>query len=309
MGVLPLLTFEPVFQPYVWGGRRLAEWFATAPRDGPVAEVWLVSDEEKFPTRVAAGPFAGQTLRQLSERFAERLIGHGRWSRFPLLLKLLDAQQPLSVQVHPNDEQAGAGRQGKTEAWYILHAEPGSSLYAGFQPGVTPPLVHEALARGTLADLLHRIDVRAGDCVFLPAGTVHALGAGLLLFEIQQTSDITYRLYDWGRPRPLQVDEALACIDWTRGPIAPCRPTDGLLVDCPYFRLWSHRLDRPTHLGAEGECRILVTVGGQGQLHDGSQEYPLQPGSAWLIPAERGTVKCHPMGEVTLLECGLPKRS
>lgn len=306
---LPLIAFEPVFQPYVWGGRRLAEWFATAPSTGPIAEAWILSDEEKFPTRAASGPFQGRTLQQLAESFPRQITGLDPTTRFPLLLKLLDAQQPLSVQVHPNDEQAGPGKRGKTEAWVVLHAEPGSFLYAGLRPGVDRPQIEQALRHGTLPELLHRIEVRAGDCVFLPAGTVHAIGSGLLLFEIQQTSDITYRLYDWGRPRPLQIDEALACIDWSRGPISPRRNREGLLVDCPHFRLWSHRVERPTHLGAPGECRILVATAGEGILHEGHREYSLRPGWAWMIPAVRGVVECRPMGTVAVLECGLGRES
>ncbi len=308
MDELPLLTFNPVFRSYVWGGRRLANWWTSAPSSGPLAEAWLLSDLPESPTTVASGPLAGATVHELIQRWGRRLIGVVGSSRFPLLLKFLDAQQPLSVQVHPDDQRAGPGNQGKTEAWIVLQAEPGSHVFAGFKTGVVEADVRDAITRDRLVDLLQRIDVGPGDCIFIPAGTVHAIGSGLLLFEIQQTSDLTYRLYDWGRPRPLQIPEALARINWSQGPIAPIRPAEGLLVDCDYFRLWRYRREQTFHVGVAGECRIIVVTAGSGTIVRGREEFSLHPGVIWFIPAEMGSVECRPKTPVEIIEVALPKR-
>jgi mannose-6-phosphate isomerase len=306
--------FEPIFQSYMWGGRRLAEWYAHAPVEGPIAEAWLISDEAKFPSRVKRG---GSTLRQLMDEFGQRLLGcrHRPGERFPLLLKFLDAREPLSVQVHPNNEQAGPGCCGKTEAWVVLHAEPGSRVYAGLRAGVGEQELRRALEAKRVAEVLHSFEPRAGDCVFLPAGTVHALGAGLLIFEVQQTSDVTYRLHDWdrvdprtGRPRDLHVDQSLECIDWSRGPASPVAPAGELLVDCPHFRLWRKRSEQKlVPVGAADEFRIVVVVDGRGLLDFGeARELPLEPGTAWLLPPGSGDACCYLGGSLTLLECGPP---
>src|SRR5579871_3465933 len=282
MDSMPPLRFKPIFQSYLWGGRRLAEWFREALSSGPIAEAWLVSDEAKNPSMVADGPLAGRSLRDL----APRLLGdnYRPGERFPMLLKLLDAREHLSVQVHPNDRQAavvGPGERGKTEAWVILRAEPGSRIFAGLRPGVDEVELRRAVADGTIADALHQFEPRVGDCVFLPAGTVHAIGAGLMLFEVQHTSNITYRLHDWnrvdprtGQARELHLEESFACIDYNRGPsvrtdvivesLLPARRER--LVACNYFRLWRVRGEMPFPVGAVGECRIVVAIEGQGDL-------------------------------------------
>ncbi len=311
------LQFEPIFQPYLWGGRRLAEWFPQAPAEGPIAEVWLISDEAKFRSRVAGGPHAGRTLRELMNEFGPRLIGHHYrpGARFPLLVKLLDAREPLSVQVHPNDAQAGQGQCGKTEAWVVLHAEPGARIYAGLCEGVDKAALRCAIEAKRVEEVLHSFEPKAGDCVFLPAGTVHALGAGLLIFEVQQTSDITYRLHDWGRvdprtgrPRELHIEQSLACVDWVRGPILPVNADGELLVDCPYFRLWRKRSERKlVRVGSADEFRIITVVDGRGLLDSGSErELLLEPGMAWLLPPGSGDACCYRDGSLTLLECGPP---
>src|SRR5581483_9365793 len=176
-------------------------------------------------------PLPGMTLRELLSVGRVELLGPwlARHDRFPLLLKYIDARESLSVQVHPNDELArsiaGAPR-GKSEAWVVVHAEPGSRIYAGLNEGVDRARLERAVADGTVVECLHSFEAVVGDCIYLPAGTVHALGAGVTVFEVQQTSDITYRLYDWdrvdaktGRPRDLHIDTALACVDFARGPV------------------------------------------------------------------------------------------
>jgi mannose-6-phosphate isomerase len=321
------LRFDPIFRPMIWGGRRLAELLPGAPRDGqPIGEAWVLSDQGDSSSVVSEGPLRGRTLRELMERAGTRLLGRivPRTGRFPLLLKFLDARANLSVQVHPDDERAARvvdGAQGKTEAWVILRADGGSQVYAGLRPGVDEGSLRQALGGGrSVADCLHSYSPRPGDCIFLPAGTVHALGAGLMLFEVQQTSDITYRLYDWDRvdartglPRELHVEQSLACTDFAAGPCDPVRPvvaaTDSVrterLVACDYFRLWRHQGDRPFSAGAEGECRVVVGVEGLADLEHQGRAYPVGPGTVVLLPAEVGACACRPRGNVTLLECGL----
>src|SRR5262245_41914442 len=186
MNQLPPLQFSPIFQSYRWGGRRLADWFPGVPASGPVAEAWLVSDEEKHPSRVVGGPLDGCTLAELIQRFGPRLLGKSRLSlgRFPLLLKFLDAHEVLSIQVHPNDEQAARmrpGTRGKTEGWLILQAEPGCKLYAGLRREIDRRALEQSLAADRVPELLHVFEPKEGDAVFVPAGAVHAIGAGLLL--------------------------------------------------------------------------------------------------------------------------------
>ena len=211
------LRFEPIFRRYLWGGRRLGTVLGKPIGEGSdYAESWEVVDHGADQSRVAFGPLAGTTLGELVREHGHELLGrHHPQPQFPLLIKLLDAQQKLSVQVHPNDEQAArldTPDYGKTEAWVVLAAEPGSRIYAGLKRGFDRPALERELNRGTCELCLHHFEPRVGDCVFLPAGTVHALGGGLLIAEVQQSSDTTYRLFDWnrvgpdGRPRALHIE-------------------------------------------------------------------------------------------------------
>lgn len=318
------LRFEPIFKDYLWGGRRLAAWFPAAPPSGPLAEAWLVSDELSNPSRVAEGALKGQSLRDLMTRFGPRLLGRPAPAngRFPLLLKLLDAESALSVQVHPTDEKAretSPEAQGKTEAWVVLDAAPGACIYAGLNPGVDAARIRSSLRDKTMAACLHTFPAQPGDCVFLRAGTVHAIGAGLFIFEVQQTSDITYRLYDWdrvdartGQSRPLHLEESLDCTNFDFGPCDPIRPireseTRHRLVACPYFRLWRHDACESFHLGAAHECRIVIAVAGSATVTHGNNEYRLRLGDPLMLPADVGICDCRPHGAVTILECGLPE--
>jgi mannose-6-phosphate isomerase len=221
------LRFEPIYQYRLWGGRRLAGLLtAPLPGDGPIGEAWVLSDREDHPSRVADGPLKGRTIAQLLEQFPQQVMGKlaGRFRRFPLLLKFLDAREMLSVQVHPADTHTDllpAGETGKTEAWVVLEAGPKSRIYAGLRPGVTEAGLRQAIANGGVADQLAYITPQPGDAVFIPAGTVHSLGGDIVVFEVQENSDVTFRLYDWnhvdaktGKPRALQVDQALACVDF-----------------------------------------------------------------------------------------------
>jgi mannose-6-phosphate isomerase len=323
------LRFEPIFKSMLWGGRRLPAFLnREPPHEDPIGEAWVLSDVDSHPSRVREGPLAGVNLRELLTRVPDRILGaaHAPHGRFPLLLKFIDSRQELSVQVHPNDEQAARiapGLFGKTEAWVILEScSETSKIYSGFREGVTAEHFRSALREKTTPDLLHSFPPRPGECVFLEAGTVHAIGANVLLFEVQQTSDITYRLYDWdrvdaktGRPRQLHIEEGLACSDFSRGSCPPvqAKPVirEGVheesLVDCRHFSLRRRTGRTPFRVGQQDECRALVCVSGSGSLEASGKSYALSRGDVFLLPAEIGSCLCVPTGEIVLLECGLPR--
>jgi mannose-6-phosphate isomerase len=327
MEPLPPLRFVPIFKTALWGGDRLRALFNARPLREPTGEAWVLSDCPDQASVVADGPLAGTSLRDLMLRMPDRLLGgtpapHGR---FPLLIKFLHARQPLSVQVHPNDAQArnleGPSAVGKTEAWVILEADPDARVYAGLPPAATADTLRRAIARGAVEDVLYAHSPQPGDCYFLPAGTVHAIGGGLVLFEVQQTCDLTYRLFDWGRtdpktgrPRDLHLEKGLACVDYRLGPCRPARPTIEVrgrprlipLADCPYFTLGRWEASRPFTTGAVGECRILAGVDGRAVIRQRGNEYPIGLGDVWLLPAETGPVEVEPSEPVTILECGIP---
>jgi mannose-6-phosphate isomerase len=225
------LLFRPVLKDYLWGGRNLATKLGRAlPAEGVVAESWEIAAHEDGASVVENGPYAGQTLAQVHAEWGLDLIGRNNaWAqargKFPLLVKLLDAHSPLSVQVHPDDAYALAhegNELGKSEMWVVLHDEPGAELIVGVTAGTTPEAFRRAIAENRLEPYLHRVPVQAGDHVCVPAGTLHAIMGGLLIAEIQQNSNTTYRVYDWGRvgadgkARPLHVDKALDVIDFGR---------------------------------------------------------------------------------------------
>ncbi len=322
------LRFEPIYQYRLWGGRRLSDLLtAPLPGDGPIGEAWVLSDREDHPSRVADGPLKGRTIAQLLDQYPEQVMGTlaGRFRQFPLLLKFLDAREMLSVQVHPGDAHRDLlppGETGKTEAWVVLEAGPESRVYAGLKPGATADGLRRALANGTLADHLACFTPKAGDGVFLPAGTVHALGGGVVVFEVQQNSDVTFRLYDWGhvdartgQPRALQIDQALACIDFAEGaanPVAPVVETATpvereRLFDCEHFRLWRLRGQTPFAVGVAGAARVLVCIAGAGRIVHGGVACVVGKGEVWLLPAAIGACGFQPCGAVSLLEIALPE--
>lgn len=223
--MLPPLIFEPIFKERIWGGRRLEVLYGKKlPRGVPIGESWEISDRPGESNLVASGPLAGRSLTWLMENHARDLLGDVRLpgKRFPLLVKILDAREILSVQVHPPAKTAAElNSESKTEMWYVAEADPGAELFAGLRRDVTKEKFERHIRDGTLAESLHRIPVRRGDALFLPSGRIHALGAGVVVFEIQQNSDTTYRVFDWnrtgldGKPRALHVPESLMSIDFT----------------------------------------------------------------------------------------------
>jgi mannose-6-phosphate isomerase len=226
------LTFDPVFKDYPWGGRNFATLLGRTIPDGIVAESWEIAAHPNGSSPIASGALKGATLQQAMEQWGIDLVGSRNagdlaQGRFPLLIKLLDANRWLSVQVHPADEYAHIheGESGKTEMWVVIHAEPGAELIYGFAPGVTRERFAQAIGEGETEKYLHRLMVKSGDVILVPTGTIHALGPGILVAEIQQNSDTTYRIYDWGRPRPLHIQKALDVLDFDLVEPEPLKPT------------------------------------------------------------------------------------
>jgi mannose-6-phosphate isomerase len=312
------LRFEPIYQYRLWGGRRLAGLLTEPLPDGPVGEAWVLSDREDHQSRVADGPLKGRTIAELLEQCPEQVMGKlsGRFHRFPLLLKFLDAHEMLSVQVHPS------GEAGKTEAWVVLEAGTDSRICAGLTPGTTEADLRQALTSGTVADRLACFTPKPGNAVFLPGGTVHSLGGDIVVFEVQQNSDVTFRLYDWnhveaktGKPRALQVDQALACIDFAScagGLVTPVVEATApvrrqRLFGCDYFRLWRMRGESPFTVGAPGVPRVLVCIEGAGQVEHEGATYSVGKGDVVLLPAAIGTCIYQPRGSVRVLEIEIPE--
>jgi len=323
--ILYPLRFEPIYQYRLWGGRRLASLLSAPLPNGPVGEAWVLSDRDDHASIVDNGALKGQTIGQLMSRFPEQMTGKlaGRFQRFPLLLKFLDAHEMLSVQVHPGyppDRPVPEGEKEKTEAWMVIDAGKESRIYAGLKPGATPDILRQSIANRTLADHLACFTPKPGDGVFIPAGTVHALGGDVVVFEIQQNSDTTFRLYDWGhidaktgKQRALQVDQALGCIDFVDGAAGLVKPTVDaaapereLVFSCEPFRLWRLRSHSLFPVGAANLPRVLVCVEGAGQIEHDGVIYAIERGEVWLLPAVVGISQFRPSEAVDLLEIACP---
>lgn len=310
------LRFDVLPKACVWGGTLLFDRFGKPrpPGGQPCGETWEIVDLPENQSIVSTGPLKGRSLAELVRDHPHWLMGKADLleGRFPLLLKLIDAHQTLSVQVHPGRRAAERlGGRPKTEAWVILDAAEGGSLFLGLKPGVTQEALLKALTGPSLEHLLNRVSVRPGDVVFIPSGTVHAIGAGVLLAELQQASDTTYRLHDWGRvgldgrPRPLHVDQALRSIDFTPEGLNPWKLTHGpgRAVDDEAFVMEVHRLepDRPVRFDHD---RPIIAMGLDGRFlaEAGGQTQPVAAGQATLIPAQaRCTVLTAGSGPSTAL--------
>jgi mannose-6-phosphate isomerase len=265
------IRFTPIYQSRVWGGRRMETLLGAALPDAttPFGEAWTVSDRPEAQS-VTAG---GVSLHELWTNHREEVFGKALLPStspaFPLLMKILDACDDLSIQVHPPASMATALKgEPKTEMWFIAHADPGAKIYAGLKPDVTRVDFETALQNGTVAEVVHVIEARTGDCLFIPSGRVHAIGAGLLIYEIQQNSDTTYRVFDWnrvgldGKPRTLHVQESLQSIDFTDfEPQVQQIQADGTLVKCEYFDV--RLCDKAGAVGEAGECVTLAVVSGE----------------------------------------------
>lgn len=323
MDVVYPLRFRPIVMRFIWGGRRLGTLLGKELGPGSdYAESWEICDHGADQSIVVSGPLTGKTLNQLvAERGPELLGRHHPQDRFPLLLKFLDAAKTLSVQVHPNDELAAhlePPDMGKTEAWVVLAAEPGSTIYAGLKPGVDQKALQEAIRHGTCEACLHRFQPQPGSCVFLPAGTIHALGEGLLVAEIQQSSDTTYRLFDWnrvgpdGKPRPLHIEQGLEAIDYHQGAIEPqhaqptARPEVSRLVHCDKFILDRWQFDSAQSAGGDQRCHIICVLEGSLWIEGDPTAGVLPRGGTVLLGASLGEIRLTPQGPTVLLDIYLP---
>ncbi len=322
------MTFEPVLKDYVWGGRNLARLGRHLPPQVPVAESWEIGAHEDGTTRVDNGRYAGRLLTEVHAELGLDLIGRNNaWAqkrgKFPLLIKLLDANAPLSVQVHPTDDYARAhegNELGKTEMWYVLHAEPGAELVLGVTAGTTREALRRAVEESRLDPYLHHVAVQAGDHVCVPAGTLHSILGGVILVEIQQNANTTYRLYDWGRvdkdgkPRPLHVDKALDVVDLHV--VAPTveaaqvvEERQGFLraVMCRNDYFMAERIELQPGSVLHGTCggdtfEIWGTIAGQVEIND--LELPAVRFA--LLPAALGDYTVRALSRATLLRTYTP---
>jgi mannose-6-phosphate isomerase len=320
------LKFEPIYQYRIWGGRRLADLLTKPlPPDDLIGEAWVLSDRDDHQSKVTEGPLEGQTISQIFKHSSSALMGKlsGRFKRFPLLLKFLDCQKVLSVQVHPADEQKKyipAGESGKTEAWVVLQTGKHSVIYAGLKPGTTEEKLRCSLNEHKVADDLARFKPETGDCVLIKAGTIHTLG-DVVVFEIQENSDVTYRLYDWdrvdektGKPRELQVEQALACIDFTKTDIQPETPVIQLaerilcekLIEDSHFIVWRYTGTTSFMIGKKDTPRVLVCIEGAGDVEYNQDNYAIAKGDVMLLPAVVGACPLIPREKIVLLEIALP---
>lgn len=317
------LQFKAEMKERIWGGRALEQFGLELP-EGAIGEGWMISDHPNGLTEVVNGELAGSNLEQLRARFGAAWFGTKNGNepdrRFPLLIKLLDCNDDLSVQVHPNDHygKLPQGELGKTEMWYILDAKPGAKIIYGLKPGVDRAQLAEAIEHGRVMDCLQEVPVEAGDAFYIPAGTVHALCAGVVVAEIQQNSDTTYRLYDYDRPgldgklRELHIEDSLNVIAY-EGAGAARMKTDAVqpnewltIATSPYFIVQkgivsSNKRELST---SRDSFVILVVCDGEGELSwsDGSQ--PIKAGQCFLLPANLGTYALE--GNCTVLRTFLP---
>ena len=311
------ISFKPLYMERVWGGRELEAVFGRTLPDAttPFGEAWELVDRDPEQSVVTGGPFSGITLHELWTAHREEIFGPGLpdSERFPILIKILDARDDLSIQVHPPVEKAHElGGEPKTEMWFIAEADPGAKLYVGLKKGVSRSDFEDAISNGTVEDCVHAIQPQAGESIFIPSGRLHAIGAGLLIHEIQQNSDTTYRVFDWnrlgldGNPRTLHVPESLASIDFNDFEPEMDRPQGDLLAECAYFRTSRRALTAGESIGNPDPDRfsILGVVEGTLTSTDGTT---FSKGEFFLLP--RGAKDLNAKASTIVLQIELPGKS
>ena len=325
-----LYRFHPVFRQYMWGGHRLATMLnKPVDREGTYAESWEIVDHHTEQSIVDGGPFDGWTINSLVKKHGRNLLGQRVFEqindpslpenlrgRFPLLFKFLDCNRNLSVQVHPDDTMGSTldpPDLGKTEAWYVVAAEPGSLIYSGLKTGVTKDLFLKTIKNGTAERCLNQFEAQPGDCILIPAGTVHALGAGLVVAEIQQASDTTFRLFDWnrvgadGKPRQLHIEKGIKAANFDIGPILPSNRTgtkSGIyqLANCDKFIMCKRKLDQQTSIAMNGCFRLFIMLSGTATFMAGDSKTVLQPFQVTLVSAACELIGVAPNEPCEMLE-------
>lgn len=307
------LTFRPIFMERIWGARRIeAEFGKKLPPNVKIGESWEIVDRPEAQSIVANGPLKGKTLHDLWTQDRQSIFGNvAEAPRFQLLIKLLDAHERLSLQVHPPEKVASIlGGEAKTEFWYVTAADSGAELFLGLREPITRDQFEKALREGTAADYVHKIRVKPGDALFLPSGRIHAVGAGNLLIEIQQNSDTTYRVFDWnrvddkGKPRQLHIQQALQCINFKD--VAPklVEPQGELLVRHELFEIQKWNLDSPRKSAPLGQFVVVCCL--TGQLACANVD--LAPGEFFLVPAQLQDRQLKPLAaQTSLLRVTIPK--
>jgi mannose-6-phosphate isomerase len=322
----PVLSrLQPFFSPRIWGQRSLAPWYPDKINlKEPLGEAWLTA----FESRVVNGPFAGKTLRDGWHAMpAEwRGVRHASLTEFPVLIKFIFPNDKLSIQVHPNDAYAAkyeqnAGGRGKTEMWHMVCSQRGAEIMFGLLPGVNKEDFLRALAAGTVENLLVHLPVQTGDTFFVPAGTQHAIGPGMVICEIQEYSDLTYRVYDYGRvdssgkPRELHIEKALEVTNFGGGrggkiePLALHSPDAKkyLLAACEFFATERWDCNRTTPVESDPqEFQLFVILEGTGAFYDAEHAFPYHPGEAWFLPANLPTILLQPDGASSVLRVTVP---
>lgn len=314
------LTFRPILKSTLWGGNKIISFKQLNSSQEQVGESWELSGVDGSESIVAEGPYERLSISEVIRHEKERLVGKENYQRFgdefPLLIKFIDARQDLSIQVHPTDEIAKkqGRKRGKTEMWYIMESDQNAHLRSGLSKEITPEQYKTMVENDTICDVLTDYDVKEGDCFFLPAGRIHSIGAGCFLAEIQQTSDVTYRIYDFGRRdnngnlRQLHTKEAAEAIDYTvvndyRTHYDKCKNEGVQLVECPYFSTAVYDLDEPMTLDYSELDSFVVLIGlkGEAEMTDNEgNNFTLKAGQTILIPAT--TKKINIVGNIKMLE-------
>jgi mannose-6-phosphate isomerase len=307
---------KPIYKERIWGGRKLQKQFGKKlPEGKPIGESWELADLPEDKSTITNGEFKGKKIDTVIKQYSQEITGKKDFkAQFPLLIKILDAQDVLSLQVHPDSQTCRRTGQGdpKTECWYIIQAEKDAVIYKGLKEGVSKEQFRQAVEKGTTADLLKKIPVQTGQCHFLPAGTAHAVGAGLLIAEIQTPSDTTYRVFDWnrtdsqGKTRQLHIDQALESIHFDSEDIPPATSV-GRLVDCEYFTVdKGHNAAGCEHLFEPGNAKAIIFIKGKGTFQPGYENEQFKAGDCWLIPAcYKGALKLEQESEYLIAKTKL----
>jgi mannose-6-phosphate isomerase len=322
-----LCRIEPIFSPRLWGAHSLAPFFPdkTNLKD-PIGEAWLTGTDCRFANGPYAGKLLGESWRAMPAEWRGADLVHS--PEFPVLVKLLFPTEKLSIQVHPDDayaaihEQAAGGR-GKTEMWHIVSAQPGAEILFGLKPGVTKRDFLAALGNNTVENLLCHVQVQAGETYFVAPGTQHAIGPGLVICEVQEYSDLTYRVYDFGRldssgkPRELHIEKAMEVTRFegtTAGKIPPMAlhspdANKHLLAACEYFATEQWKCRKTTLIESDLEhFQLIVILAGKGKFYDSEQGFEYHPGEAWFVPASMPVIMLQPSGQTTFLRIFVPER-